>query len=34
MGVTYFETTDAACGFEYQWQFTNKTVNGVATFGA
>lgn len=28
MGVTTFECKDAACGFEYQWEFTNKTING------
>lgn len=28
MGVTAFETSDANCGFEYQWEFTNQTVNG------
>jgi hypothetical protein len=29
MGVTAFETVDAGCGFEYQWQFANQTVNGT-----
>ena len=33
MGVTAFECTDAACGFEYQWEFDNKTVNGETQFG-
>lgn len=25
MGVTAFETTDAHCGFEYQWEFANSS---------
>jgi hypothetical protein len=33
MGITTFETVDARCGFEYQWEFTNGTVNGSLTFG-
>jgi len=33
MGATTFEVTDAGCGFEYQWQFVNKTVNGSDVFG-
>ena len=33
MGVTDFQVTDAACGFEYQWEFANQTVNGSLTFG-
>lgn len=33
MGVTAFETVEGQCGFEYNWEFTNKTVNNVPKFG-
>ena len=33
MAVTSFETVDGYCGFEYQWEFANKTVNGTALQG-
>ena len=33
MGITSFEAVKANCGFEYQWEFNNSTVNGNTTFG-
>ena len=33
MAITSFEASDARCGFEYQWDFTNRTANGTTTFG-
>ena len=34
MGLTSFEAVKGNCGHEYQWEFVNKTVDGVETFGA
>lgn len=33
MAITAFETVDGYCGFEYQWEFANKTVNGTVLEG-
>jgi hypothetical protein len=33
MGVTAFETVDGHCGFEYQWEFANATINGTLAYG-